>query len=34
MMVCPVEDCITMLEVDTGLPPESWKQRSAAMAAH
>jgi len=33
MMVCPVEDCITMLEVDTGLPPETWKQRSAAMAA-
>jgi dihydropyrimidine dehydrogenase (NAD+) subunit PreA len=33
MMVCPVEDCIEMVEVDTGLPPESWKQRSAAVAA-
>ena len=30
MMVCPVEDCITMAEIDTGLPPESWKQRSDA----
>jgi dihydropyrimidine dehydrogenase (NAD+) subunit PreA len=31
MMVCPVEDCIEMLEVETGLPPESWKQRSASL---
>jgi dihydropyrimidine dehydrogenase (NAD+) subunit PreA len=26
-MVCPVEDCIEMVRVDTGLPPESWKDR-------
>jgi dihydropyrimidine dehydrogenase (NAD+) subunit PreA len=28
-LVCPVEGCITMEEVDTHLPPESWEQRSA-----
>jgi dihydropyrimidine dehydrogenase (NAD+) subunit PreA len=28
MMVCPV-DCIDMIEVDTGLPSQSWKERSA-----
>jgi dihydropyrimidine dehydrogenase (NAD+) subunit PreA len=33
MMVCPVEDCITMAEIDTGLPPESWKQRSATLVS-
>ena len=27
-MVCPVESCIEMVEIDTGLPSESWKQRS------
>jgi len=26
-LVCPVEDCIRMEEIDTGLPPESWEQR-------
>jgi dihydropyrimidine dehydrogenase (NAD+) subunit PreA len=26
-MVCPVEGCITMVEVDTGLPPQSWRER-------
>jgi dihydropyrimidine dehydrogenase (NAD+) subunit PreA len=31
MMVCPV-DCIDMIQVNTGLPPESWKQRSEALA--
>ncbi|WP_067927539.1 NAD-dependent dihydropyrimidine dehydrogenase subunit PreA [Alicyclobacillus shizuokensis] len=25
-MVCPVEGCITMVEVDTGRPPETWRQ--------
>ncbi|HEY5257053.1 MAG TPA: NAD-dependent dihydropyrimidine dehydrogenase subunit PreA [Candidatus Baltobacteraceae bacterium] len=30
MMVCPV-DCIDMIQVQNGLPPESWKQRSAAL---
>ncbi len=27
-LVCPVEDCITMERVDTGLPAESWEQRT------
>jgi dihydropyrimidine dehydrogenase (NAD+) subunit PreA len=31
-MVCPV-DCIDMIQVDTGLPPESWKERSAKLEA-
>ena len=28
-LVCPVENCINMIEVDTGLPPESWEERTA-----
>jgi dihydropyrimidine dehydrogenase (NAD+) subunit PreA len=28
-LVCPVENCITMDRVDTGLAPESWAQRSS-----
>jgi dihydropyrimidine dehydrogenase (NAD+) subunit PreA len=28
-LVCPVEGCITMEEIDTHLPPESWDERSA-----
>ena len=28
-LVCPVEDCITMDRVETGLPFESWDQRTA-----
>ena len=28
-MVCPVEDCIEMVRVDTGLPPQSWKERQS-----
>jgi dihydropyrimidine dehydrogenase (NAD+) subunit PreA len=31
-LVCPVEDCITMIEVDTGLSPETWEERSRASA--
>ena len=31
-LVCPVEDCITMEEVDTHLPPETWEQRSAGAS--
>ena len=27
-LVCPVEDCITMIRVDSGLPPETWNQRT------
>jgi dihydropyrimidine dehydrogenase (NAD+) subunit PreA len=26
-LVCPVEGCITMKEVDTGLAPVSWNDR-------
>jgi len=31
-LVCPVEDCITMREVDTGKPPISWNQRMGGQA--
>ncbi|HVZ83223.1 MAG TPA: NAD-dependent dihydropyrimidine dehydrogenase subunit PreA [Terracidiphilus sp.] len=27
-LVCPVEDCITMVRVDTGLAPETWDERT------
>lgn len=27
-LVCPVEDCITMEKVETGLKPETWEERS------
>jgi dihydropyrimidine dehydrogenase (NAD+) subunit PreA len=29
-LVCPVENCITMVEVDTGLAPETWDERTAS----
>lgn len=29
-LVCPVENCITMERVDTGLAPETWAERSCA----
>lgn len=29
-LVCPVDDCITMVEVKTDLAAETWEQRSAA----
>jgi dihydropyrimidine dehydrogenase (NAD+) subunit PreA len=28
-LVCPVEGCITMEQVDTSLPPMSWKQKTS-----
>ena len=28
-LVCPVEDCITMDRVETGLPFQSWEERVA-----
>jgi len=31
-LVCPVDRCITMVQVDTGLPPMSWKQRTSAAS--
>lgn len=33
-MVCPVDECIRMLEVDTGLPSQSWKERSSMTEVH
>jgi dihydropyrimidine dehydrogenase (NAD+) subunit PreA len=30
-LVCPVENCITMQEVDTGLPPMSWNEYQARL---
>jgi len=32
-LVCPVEGCITMVEVETGAPRESWNERVAAGTA-
>jgi dihydropyrimidine dehydrogenase (NAD+) subunit PreA len=29
-LVCPVEDCITMERVDSGVPSQSWEQRTGA----
>lgn len=29
-LVCPVDECITMVEVKTHLPAETWEERSAA----
>jgi dihydropyrimidine dehydrogenase (NAD+) subunit PreA len=31
-LVCPVEGCITMTEVDTGKPPMSWNEYQAKLA--
>ncbi len=31
-LVCPVEECIMMVEVDTGLRPQTWEERTAAVA--
>jgi dihydropyrimidine dehydrogenase (NAD+) subunit PreA len=32
-LVCPVEECITMVEVETGLAPETWDERSRSRLA-
>ena len=32
-LVCPVPGCITMKEVDSGRPPQTWGERTAAYAA-
>ena len=32
-LVCPVEGCITMPEVDTGRPPMTWNEYQAKLAA-
>jgi dihydropyrimidine dehydrogenase (NAD+) subunit PreA len=31
-LVCPVDSCITMREVDTGKPPMTWNQRMRSQA--
>jgi dihydropyrimidine dehydrogenase (NAD+) subunit PreA len=31
-LVCPVESCITMKQVDTGLPPETWDERTSGAS--
>jgi dihydropyrimidine dehydrogenase (NAD+) subunit PreA len=31
-LVCPVDGCITMEEIDSGLPPMSWKQKTSGAA--
>ena len=30
LLVCPVENCITMERVDVNVPAQSWEQRTAA----
>ena len=32
-LVCPVDECITMVEVPTGLPPESWEKRTQSSSS-
>jgi dihydropyrimidine dehydrogenase (NAD+) subunit PreA len=32
-LVCPVEGCVSMLEVDTGKPPMSWNEYQQKLAA-
>ena len=32
-MVCPVDECITMVHVDSGLASETWKERSSKISA-
>jgi dihydropyrimidine dehydrogenase (NAD+) subunit PreA len=31
-LVCPVKDCIQMIEVDSGLPSQTWEARSACAS--
>jgi dihydropyrimidine dehydrogenase (NAD+) subunit PreA len=31
-LVCPVDECITMVRVDNGLAPETWDERSRGAA--
>src|SRR5579884_3093046 len=31
-MVCPVDGCIEMVEIDTGLPAQSWKERRQMLS--
>jgi dihydropyrimidine dehydrogenase (NAD+) subunit PreA len=31
-LVCPVDGCITMDRIDTGLPPQTWEERTEARS--
>jgi len=31
-LVCPVDDCITMVRVENGLAPETWEERTSGAA--
>jgi dihydropyrimidine dehydrogenase (NAD+) subunit PreA len=31
-LVCPVDQCITMVELPTGLTPETWAERTSVAA--
>ena len=31
-LVCPVDGCITMVQVETGLKPETWDERTQGAA--
>ena len=32
-LVCPVDNCITMTEIDTGKTPETWREWQKRLAA-
>jgi dihydropyrimidine dehydrogenase (NAD+) subunit PreA len=32
-LVCPVDECITMVRVDTGLAPETWEERTRGQTS-
>jgi dihydropyrimidine dehydrogenase (NAD+) subunit PreA len=31
-LVCPVDDCITMVRVDSGIAPETWEERTSCAS--
>ena len=31
-LVCPVDQCITMVPVETGLPSETWEERTRGLS--
>jgi MinD superfamily P-loop ATPase len=32
-LICPVDDCITMTEIDTGKAPETWREWQKRLGA-
>ena len=32
-LVCPVDECITMVRVDTGVPAETWDERTSGAVS-